>query len=100
MVLNISNHRISLHFSTHVLTEDTIRREVRDGKLYSRRLLSKTNPVPKWGARFYNNLPVKIVEDSVLDPVKKTFTTFTRNLGMKKIMVRRLWTARGCTCTG
>ncbi|TDG49104.1 hypothetical protein AWZ03_004404 [Drosophila navojoa] len=72
--------------STHVLTEDTIRREVRDGKLYSRRLLSKTNPVPKWGARFYNNLPVKIVEDSVLDPVKKTFTTFTRNLGMKKIM--------------
>lgn len=73
--------------STHVLTEDTIKREVRDGKLYSRRLLSKTNPVPKWGARFYNNVPVKIVEDSVLDPVKKTFTTFTRNLGMKKIMV-------------
>ncbi|KAH8298479.1 hypothetical protein KR044_005620 [Drosophila immigrans] len=72
--------------STHVLTEDTIKREVRDGKLYSRRLLSKTNPVPKWGARFYNNVPVKIVEDSVLDPVKKTFTTFTRNLGMKKIM--------------
>ncbi|KAH8233145.1 hypothetical protein KR026_004764 [Drosophila bipectinata] len=72
--------------STHVLTEDTILREVRDGKLYSRRLLSKTNPVPKWGARFYNNVPVKIVEDSVLDPVKKTFTTFTRNLGMKKIM--------------
>ncbi|KAH8401653.1 hypothetical protein KR009_007180 [Drosophila setifemur] len=72
--------------SSHVLTEDTIQREVRDGKLYSRRLLSKTNPVPKWGARFYNNVPVKIVEDSVLDPVKKTFTTFTRNLGMKKIM--------------
>ncbi|EDW72077.1 uncharacterized protein Dwil_GK10633 [Drosophila willistoni] len=72
--------------STHVLTEDTIQREVRDGKLYSRRLLSKTNPVPKWGARFYNNAPVKIVEDSVLDPVKRTFTTFTRNLGMKKIM--------------
>ncbi|XP_070850760.1 protein preli-like [Drosophila suzukii] len=72
--------------SAHVLTEDTIQREVRDGKLFSRRLLSKTNPVPKWGARFYNNLPVKIVEDSVLDPVKKTFTTFTRNLGMTKIM--------------
>ncbi|KAH8365282.1 hypothetical protein KR084_007676 [Drosophila pseudotakahashii] len=72
--------------SSHVLTEDTIQREVRDGKLFSRRLLSKTNPVPKWGARFYNNVPVKIVEDSVLDPVKKTFTTFTRNLGMTKIM--------------
>lgn len=72
--------------STHVLTEDTIKREVRDGKLYSRRLLSKTNPVPKWGARFYNNVPVRIIEDTVLDPVKKTLTTFTRNIGMKKIM--------------
>uniref|UniRef100_A0A0A1WV88 Protein preli-like n=1 Tax=Zeugodacus cucurbitae TaxID=28588 RepID=A0A0A1WV88_ZEUCU len=72
--------------STHVLTEDTIQREVRDGKLYSRRLLSKTNPVPKWGKRFYNNAPVRIVEDSVLDPKKKTLVTFTRNIGFKKIM--------------
>lgn len=72
--------------STHVLTEDTICREVRDGKLYSRRLLSKTNPVPKWGKRFYNNTPVKIIEDSILDPNKKTLITFTRNIGFKKIM--------------
>uniref|UniRef100_A0A0K8VCS6 Protein preli-like n=1 Tax=Bactrocera latifrons TaxID=174628 RepID=A0A0K8VCS6_BACLA len=73
--------------STHVLTEDTIEREVRDGKLYSRRLLSKTNPVPKWGKRFYNNAPVRIVEDSILDPKNKTLVTFTRNIGFKKIMV-------------
>jgi len=73
--------------STHVLTEDTIKREVRDGKLYSRRILSKTNPVPKWGERFYKNTPVKILEDSVLDLKKKTLTTFTRNIGFKKIMV-------------
>lgn len=72
--------------STHVLTEDTISREVRDGKLYSRRLLSKTNPVPKWGERFYKNTPVKIIEDSVLDPKEKKLTTFTRNIGYKKIM--------------
>ncbi|XP_039957795.1 protein preli-like [Bactrocera neohumeralis] len=72
--------------STHVLTEDTIEREVRDGKLYSRRLLSKTNPVPKWGKRFYNNAPVRIVEDSILDPKNKTLVTFTRNIGFKKIM--------------
>ncbi|XP_037941060.1 protein preli-like [Teleopsis dalmanni] len=72
--------------SSHVLTEDTIRREVREGKLYSRRLLSKTNPVPKWGERFYKNVPVKIIEDSVLDPKKKTLITFTRNIGFKKIM--------------
>ncbi|KAI8122606.1 preli-like protein [Lucilia cuprina] len=72
--------------SAHVLTEDTISREVRDGKLYSRRILSKTNHVPKWGERFYKNTPVKIIEDSVLDPKKKTLITFTRNIGFKKIM--------------
>lgn len=72
--------------STHVLTEDTVKREVRDGKLYSRRLLSKTNPVPKWGERFVNTNSVKIVEDSVLDLKKKSLVTFTRNIGFKKIM--------------
>ncbi|XP_037926676.1 protein preli-like [Hermetia illucens] len=64
--------------SAHVLTEDTIEREVRDGKLYTRRLLSKTNHVPKWGERFYNAKSVKILEDSVLDPKKRTLTTYTR----------------------
>uniref|UniRef100_A0A1A9UHG2 PRELI/MSF1 domain-containing protein n=1 Tax=Glossina austeni TaxID=7395 RepID=A0A1A9UHG2_GLOAU len=72
--------------SNHVLTEDTISREVRDGKLYSRRILSKTNHVPKWGERFYKNTPIKIIEDSILDPKNKTLRTFTRNIGMKKIM--------------
>lgn len=72
--------------SAHVLTEDTISREVRDGKLYSRRILSKTNKVPKWGEHFYKNTPIKIIEDSVLDPKKKTLITFTRNIGFKKIM--------------
>ncbi|XP_061397966.1 protein preli-like [Musca vetustissima] len=72
--------------SHHVLTEDTISREIRDGKLYSRRILSKTNSVPKWGERFYKNTPVKIIEDSVLDPKTKTLITFTRNIGFKKIM--------------
>lgn len=60
---------------------------MRDGKLYSRRILSKTNHVPKWGERFYKNTPIKIIEDSILDPKNKTLTTFTRNIGMKKIMV-------------
>ena len=69
------------------MTEDTIKREVREGKLYTRRLLSKTNPVPKWGERFYKNAPVKIIEDSVLDLKSKTLITFTRNIGFKKIMV-------------
>lgn len=72
--------------STHVLTEDTIEREVRDGVLYSKRLLSKTNRVPKWGERFYNAKSVKIVEESVCDPKKKILVTYTRNIAFTKIM--------------
>uniref|UniRef100_A0A2H1W2M1 SFRICE_037455 n=1 Tax=Spodoptera frugiperda TaxID=7108 RepID=A0A2H1W2M1_SPOFR len=37
--------------STHVLSEDTWSREVKDGCLYTKRVLTKTNRVPKWGER-------------------------------------------------
>ncbi|XP_059622592.1 protein preli-like [Phlebotomus argentipes] len=72
--------------SNHVLTEDTVQREIRDGKLYSKRLLSKTNRVPKWGERFYNAKSVKIVEESVCDPSTRTLVTYTRNIAFTKIM--------------
>uniref|UniRef100_A0A1L8DVL3 PRELI/MSF1 domain-containing protein n=1 Tax=Nyssomyia neivai TaxID=330878 RepID=A0A1L8DVL3_9DIPT len=72
--------------SNHVLSEDTVAREIRDGKLYSKRLLSKTNKLPKWGERFYNAKSVKIVEESVCDPRERTLTTYTRNIAFTKIM--------------
>jgi len=72
--------------SSHVLTEDTISREIRNGKLHSKRLLSKTNNLPKWGERFYNAKSVKIVEESVVDPKEKTLTTYTRNIAFTKVM--------------
>lgn len=68
------------------MTEDTISREVRDGILYSKRLLSKTNRVPKWGERFYNAKSVKIVEESICDPKRKVLVTYTRNIAFTKIM--------------
>jgi len=74
-------------FSSHVLTEDTISREVKNGKLYSKRLLTKTNRVPKWGERFISKNIVKIMEESIVDPEAKTLTTYTRNLGYTKVMV-------------
>lgn len=74
--------------STHVLSEDTIYREVKNGKLYSKRLLTKTNRVPKWGERFIgNNSNVKIIEESIVDPKEKLFITYTRNLTYTKVMV-------------
>lgn len=77
----------SIPHSSHVLSEDTLERSVRDGQLYSKRLLSKTNPVPKWGERFYNSKSVKIVEESIVDPVARTLTTYTRNIAFTKVMV-------------
>ncbi|XP_076295057.1 preli-like [Lasioglossum baleicum] len=79
-------HRYPNPNSTHVLTEDTVSREVKNGVLYTKRLLTKTNSVPKWAKRFVSKNTVKIVEDSTVDLKTKTFTTYTRNLGYTKIM--------------
>ncbi|KAK2579544.1 hypothetical protein KPH14_010843 [Odynerus spinipes] len=73
-------------YSSHVLSEDTISREVKDGKLYSKRLLTKTNGVPKWGEMFVKKNSVKIVEESILDPEAKTLTTYSRNFTYNKAM--------------
>lgn len=76
-------------FSSHVLTEDTVERHIRpDGTLYSKRILTKTNHVPKWGERFFKAKFVCIIEESIVDPKSKTLTTHTRNIGFNKIMVR------------
>ncbi|CAF4797360.1 protein preli-like [Pieris napi] len=72
--------------SSHVLSEDTWSRYVKDGCLYTKRLLTKTNRVPKWGERFFNAKSVKIIEESIVDPEKKVLITYTRNLGYTKVM--------------
>lgn len=72
--------------SNHVLTEDTLERTIKNGKLYTKRMLSKTNHVPKWGERFYNAKSVKIVEESYCDPKEKILTTYTRNIAFTKVM--------------
>ena len=68
------------------MTEDTIQREVKDGKLYSKRILTKTNRVPKWGERFISTRVVKIIEESIVDPNEKLLVTYTRNIGLARIM--------------
>ncbi|CAH1103924.1 unnamed protein product [Psylliodes chrysocephalus] len=72
--------------SKHVLSEDTVEREIRSGKLFSKRLLSKTNSIPKWAERFFSGKHVNIIEESIVDPVNKVLVTYTRNLGFVKVM--------------
>lgn len=81
-----------LHFdSKHVVSEDVIHRSLLpDGKrLYSQRLLTKTNRMPRWGNVVFgaNAHLVSVIEESVVDPIKKTLTTYTRNLGYTTFMV-------------
>jgi len=83
-----SNH-IFCCWSKHVLTEDVLERHVMtDGKLYSLKLLTKTNPLPRWAIPLYNGPKfVTIVEESIVDPITQTFTTYTRNISLSHFMV-------------
>ncbi|XP_044761244.1 protein preli-like [Coccinella septempunctata] len=73
--------------SKHVLTEDTVERRITpDGQLVTKRLLSKTNSIPKWAERFVQKALVNIIEESIVDPKTKTLTTYTRNLGYTKVL--------------
>lgn len=74
-----------------MLSEDVVSRYISpDCKLHSTRLLTKTNRMPKWGGFLFggNSRFVSIVEESVVDPEKKTMTTYTRNIGYQNFMVR------------
>lgn len=73
--------------SAHVLSEDVVSRQVNGNKLFSHRLLTKTNKMPKWGERFMlGPKQVCIVEESVVDPVAKTLVTYTRNIGFSRTL--------------
>jgi len=73
--------------SKHVLTEDVIFRQCFGNQLISKRLLTKTNKIPKWGERFVGgDKHIVLVEESIVDLDKRTFTTYTRNIGLQKIL--------------
>ncbi len=61
-------------FATHVLSEDTLHRQVlKQGQghlLYSRRFITKTNRMPKWGEAFARGLK-RVSEENVV-----TFFTY------------------------
>ncbi|XP_056136616.1 PRELI domain containing 1b isoform X2 [Lampris incognitus] len=77
-------------FSTHVLTEDVLYREVSaDHQLFTRRLLTKTNRLPRWAEKIFpSNIArsVYVVEDSIVDPVARSLTTYTWNLNHTTLM--------------
>jgi len=76
-------------FARHVLSEDTVHREVINGTtLYSRRFLTKTNKVPSWGEKWLSGLArrVPLCEESLIDVANKTITLYTRSVGLGVFM--------------
>ena len=69
------------------MTEDVIERRVEDNKLKTTKLYTKTNRLPKWGERFVPGTTACIIEESVLDPINKRLTTYTRNITYQTLMV-------------
>jgi len=70
-----------------VLTEDVVHRSVdKEGRLFTKKLLSKTNSAPKWTERFLPTNIVYIIEESIVDLKAKTLTTHTRNIGLQHLM--------------
>jgi len=76
-------------FASHVLSEDTVYREIINGTtLYTRRFLTKTNKIPKWGERWLSGFrrTVPLLEESYVDTENRTITTYTRNVGLSNFM--------------
>ena len=73
--------------SKHVLSDDTISRKVKDGKLVSKRLIAKTTQLPGWASRLVGGRRVGyIVEESVLDPKQKEMITYSRTTSMPWVL--------------
>lgn len=74
-----------------MLSEDVIHQSVSNGKLFTKKLLTKTNSIPKWGERIISGPKyVYVIEESVVDPNLKTLTTYTRNIGYTSLLVSNL----------
>ncbi|KAI3352400.1 hypothetical protein L3Q82_005360 [Scortum barcoo] len=71
-------------------SEDVVYREVTaDHRLLTRRLLMKTNRLPRWAERLFPagmSRSVYIIEDSIVDPVNRSLTTYTWNLNHTTLM--------------
>ncbi|XP_035989323.1 PRELI domain-containing protein 1, mitochondrial [Fundulus heteroclitus] len=77
-------------YSTHVLTEDVLYRELTPSNhLLSRRLLTKTNRLPGWAELIFPTHLARVVyvlEDSIVDVEASTLTTKTWNLNHSAMM--------------
>ncbi|KRX20888.1 PRELI domain-containing protein 1, mitochondrial [Trichinella nelsoni] len=73
-------------YSSHVLCEDTVFRNVVGNKLITKRIFIKTTRIPKWGERFISCKQVPVLEESVVDRDSQKLITYTRNISYARLM--------------
>jgi len=72
--------------SQHVFSVDTLETRVEGDKLYAKRLIMKTNPLPSWGKHFFNVRRVAVIEEVEVDRGQKELVWYTRNIGLTVFM--------------
>ena len=72
--------------SQHVFSVDTLDYRLEGDKLYARRLIMKTNPLPSWGKHFFNARKVAVIEEVEVDRDNHKLVWYTRNIGLQKFM--------------
>jgi hypothetical protein len=81
-----------LNIRAHVLSEDVYYRTLTEDQiLISKRILTKTNKLPRWAECLFSRGSAStiafIIEESICDLKQKTFTTITKNINLKSLMV-------------
>jgi len=72
--------------SQHVFSVDTLETRVDGDKLYAKRLIMKTNPLPSWGKHFFAARRVAVIEEVVVDRKKQELVWYTRNIALGMFM--------------
>lgn len=72
----------------HVISSDVLQRDfdASSEQLHTRRLLVKTNHMPRWGALLTSVSVAYVIEDSVVDARSLTMTTHTRNISSTSLL--------------
>jgi len=73
-------------YSQHVFSVDMLDTRVEGDKLYARRLIMKTNPLPSWGKHFFAARRVAVIEEVEVNRGKQELVWYTRNIGLVSFM--------------
>lgn len=73
--------------SLHVLTEDMLETRIEGNKLYVKKIITKKGKIPSYFEKFTGGVSnIHLIEESIVDTVSGTLTTYTRNIELQNVM--------------